>query len=181
MEIPTKDQLTTDLNESFQSIIDWINEQPEANFNKVFISGKWTMAGHLYHLIKSTKAVTRGMTMPKLALRTMFGKSNRPERTFDEVVEKYEARLVDGSPVVPAKEFQAEPGRSFERAALINRFEGELNSFTKALSKWKEEDMSVYIMPHPAIGKCTVREFAYFTIHHTYHHLNTLKEKYGNK
>lgn len=49
----------------------------------------------------------------------------------------------------------------------------------KALNPWKEEDMSVYIMPHPAIGKCTIREFVYFTTLHTYHHLDILKNQYA--
>jgi len=90
MEKPNKSQLIQDLKNAFQETIDWINEQPESHFNEEIVAGKWSMAGHLYHLIKSTKAVTKGMSMPRLALRTMFGKSNRTERTYDEIVEKYE-------------------------------------------------------------------------------------------
>lgn len=178
MEIPTKEELTQKLQKSFQETIDWIEAQPEDHFNKEILPGKWTIAGHLYHLIKSTKGVSKGMGTPKLGLRTMFGKNNRPERTYVELVEKYETTLAT-TPITQPNNFQAEPGRIFERAALIKRFEDELNDFIKALDKWKEEDMSIYVMPHPAIGKCTIREFTYFTILHTYHHLNILKGKYG--
>lgn len=177
METPTKDQLIEELKKSFQEIIDWINNQPEDHFNKEFITGKWTIAGHLYHLIKSTKSVSQGMGMPKLGLRTMFGKSNRKERNYQEMVEKYETTLLIKNVKAPSS-YEAEPGRNFERSTLVKRFEGELNDLIKVLEKWDENKMSVYVMPHPAIGKCTIREFIYFTILHTIHHLNILKEKY---
>jgi len=65
-----------------------------------------------------------------------------------------------------------------DRSVLIKRFEDELNDFVKVTNKWKEADMSVYIMPHPALGKLTINEFIIFTTFHTYHHLNNLKTNY---
>ncbi len=177
MEIPTKDQLVNDLKQSFQETIDWINGQPESQFNEELVSGKWTIAEHLYHLIKSTKAVSKGMLMPKLGLKAMFGKCNRQERTFDEMFEKYKAKIMSVDVDVPSA-YEAAPGRMFERPELIRRFEKELEDFVKALDKWKEEEMSVYVLPHPVIGKCTIREFVYFTILHTNDHLRIYKEKY---
>ncbi len=177
METPSKDQLIQDLKKVFQNTIDWINNQPEDHFNKELIPDKWTIAGHLYHLIKSTKAVSQGMKMPKLGLRTMFGKSNRPERTYQEMVEKYEGALTNSNLKAPDS-YSAKSGRIFNRSELIKRFEGELNDLIKALDKWQEDELGVYIMPHPAIGKCTLREFVYFTNLHTRHHLDILEEKY---
>ena len=177
METPVKEQLIQDLKTSFQKTIDWINQQPEDQFNKEIVQGKWTIAGHLYHLIKSTKAVSKGMSMPKLGLRSMFGKSNRPERTCEEMKTKYETTIIENN-IKTTPSYEVEPGRTFERTKLVARFEGELNDFIKALEKWKEKDMNVYVMPHPVIGKCTIREFVYFTIIHTYHHLKSLEDKY---
>jgi len=177
MEISTKGQLIEDLKISFQKTINWINEQPEDHFNKEVLVGKWSIAGHLYHLIKSTKAVTKGMSMPKIGLRTMFGKSNRTERTYQEMVEKYE-NIVINNRFKTLSNYEAEAGRTFERVVLIQRFEGELDDFIKALEKWKPADMSVYVMPHPALGKLTIREFVLFTTLHTYHHLENLKKNY---
>lgn len=177
---PPKDQLIQDLRTSFQQAIDWINAQPEGNFNEELVAGKWTIAGHLYHLIKSTKSVSKGLRMPKMGLRTMFGKNNRPERSYQAMVDKYKTALANTNIKAPSS-YEAEAGRTFERPALIQRFEGELNDFIQALNSWNEDDMSIYVMPHPAIGKCTIREFVYFTTLHTYHHLDILKAQYtGN-
>ncbi len=177
MKIRTKEQLIQEVEKSFSATIEWINTQPDAHFNKELVAGKWTIAGHLYHLIKSTKAVSKGMGMPKVQLEALFGKSNRQERTYQEMVEKYEAALIQNNIKAPSN-FSAESGRTFERVALIQRFKDELQTFCQALEQWTEEDMSVYVMPHPAIGKCTIREYIYFTTLHTYHHLDILKAQY---
>lgn len=174
---PKKEQLIEDMKTSFQQTIDWINAQAEERFNQEIVPGKWTIAGHLYHLIKSTKAVSKGMMMPKIGMRTMFGKNNRPERTYQEMVDKYQNVLATTNLKAPSS-YEAEAGRTFERPALIKRFEGELQDMIKALNLWEEDAMSIYIMPHPAIGKCTIREFVYFTTLHTYHHLTILREQY---
>ena len=178
MQAASKTVLIEDLTQSFQEVIKWINSQAEERFNQDLVPGKWTIAGHLYHLIKSTKAVSKGMAMPKLGLRTMFGKNNRPERSYQQMVEKYKAALATTNIKAPAS-YQAEAGRIFDRTTLLKRFEGELQALIQALEKWDEADMSIYIMPHPAIGKCTIREFVYFTTLHTYHHLEILQEQYG--
>ncbi len=177
MENSTKSKLIQDLKNVFQETINWINEQPESHFNEKIVVDKWSIAGHLYHLIKSTKAVTKGMSNSKLGLRTMFGKSNRTERTYDEMVEKYESVVVKNS-FKTLKTYEADANRIFDRSELIKRFEDELYDFIKVVNKWNEEDMSVYILPHPALGKLTIREFIFFTILHTYHHLNNLKTNY---
>ncbi len=183
METPTKETLMIDLDSIAEKMIDWYHEQPEDQFNKEFIAGKWTMAGHLYHLIKSTKGVSKAMAMPKLALRTAFGKSNRTERTFDQQYKKYIDTLFSiaettGQGVIPPEKFVPAPGRTFDKEALLKRFSGEIIAMKQQLEKWKEKDLGVYVLPHPAMGKLTIREMIYFTIFHTKHHLDNLQENY---
>ena len=45
---------------------------------------KWSPEGHLRHLIKSVRAVTRGMGMPKILLGLLYG-SAREGSLGDEV------------------------------------------------------------------------------------------------
>ena len=182
METPSKESLITEIDSIKAETILWFENQSEENFNKEINLGKWTMAGHLYHLIKTTKGIAKGMSMPRLALRTAFGKCNRPERTFDEQHKKYIDTLsslaASGTPVIPPDNFVPAPGRIFKKEELINRFSEEFESMKKLISKWKEKDLGIYVLPHPAMGKLTIREFIYFTIFHTKHHLDNLKENY---
>jgi len=179
----TTEMLSAQLNSIFSETINWFEAQPEANFNKELMEGKWTMAGHLYHLIKSTKAVSKGLLMPKLALRISFGKCNRTERSFEEQHQKYlkaldEFTKVSGSPAIPPSKFVPPEGRVFEKEALLNRFKLGGYDYCQALAKWNEKKLSVYVLPHPIMGKLTVREFTYFTIFHTKHHLDILQGNY---
>jgi len=40
---------------------------------------------------------------------------------------------------------------------------------------WTDPQLDHYIAPHPLLGKITIRELCYFTIHHTLHHLNSIQ------
>lgn len=177
METPSKAALIKRLEEAFQTTVGWINEQSLAHFNEEMVTGKWTMAGHLYHLIKTTRSINQGLQMPKLAMRTVFGKNNREERSFAAMHQKYKDALQATNIKAPTNYSPAE-GRQFDRAELTQRFEQALAEQIKALDKWSEKDLGTYILPHPAIGKCTLREFLYFSIFHTYHHLDILREQY---
>ena len=185
METITKENLIVDLENAFQEVVDWVNSQSEEHLNTVIYPDKWTAAGHVFHLVKSTKSVSKGMGMNKLALRTMFGKNNRTEKTYEEVLHKYNtglSNLKQSDPVAAANissKFAAEPGRIFEKEVLLKRFDDELKDMSKIILKWNEVDLTNYIMPHPAIGKLTMREFIYFTILHTKHHLRILREQYS--
>lgn len=177
MNIPSKSQLIEDLKKTFIETKTWINQQPKDHFNKELIPEKWTIAEHLYHLIKSTKAVSNGMKMPKKVLIEMFGERNTPERTFDELKVKYETTLDEVVVVVPGN-YTAEKGRQFDQSEYLKRFDTELDDLVQEIEKWSEEDLGKYLMPHPVLGNFTIREFIYFTTFHTDHHLRTFKEKY---
>ena len=38
-----------------------------------------------------------------------------------------------------------------------------------------EEELDTYLIPHPLIGKMTLRELLFFTVYHIGHHLKTIK------
>lgn len=42
---------------------------------------------------------------------------------------------------------------------------------------WSDPQLDQYLAPHPLLGKLTLRELGYFTIYHTEHHLNIIKER----
>ena len=50
-----------------------------------------------------------------------------------------------------------------------------ISSICKNLDKFSEEDLDKFILPHPLLGKLTMREMMYFTIYHAQHHENIVK------
>jgi hypothetical protein len=46
------------------------------------------------------------------------------------------------------------------------------------INKWKAADMEIYLLPHPLLGKLTIREMLLFTIYHIEHHFVNLQANY---
>ena len=53
---------------------------------------------------------------------------------------------------------------------LIQEFKMTNDKFLKKLDSFEEDDLDKYLIPHPVLGKLTIREMLYFTICHTLHH-----------
>ena len=108
-------------------------------------------------------------------MKLFFGSSNRPSKTYDQLVEKYRSKLAAGGkasgPYIPK-------AISFDRKdALLRKYEREKETFIRKVKKQNEIDLDKYILPHPLLGKVTLREMLFFTIHHNEHHLETLQQR----
>lgn len=104
MIIHDKPQIISALNEKVGEFNNYIaplsKEQFEATPN-----GKWSAGQNLDHLIRAIKPLQLAYSLPKFALLILFGKTNRPSKTYDEVVTKYKTKLSAGGkaskPFVP--------------------------------------------------------------------------------
>ena len=45
-------------------------------------------------------------------------------------------------------------------------------------NRWKDKSLDTLLIPHPLMGRMTVREIIMWTAHHTEHHTEILNEKY---
>ncbi|MBT8233502.1 MAG: DinB family protein [Saprospiraceae bacterium] len=172
-----KPEIFKQLNISFEKLIYWLDNHPQHKFSEVIIEGKWTAGQHIQHLLQSTKPVNTIMKMPKLFLRYKWGTCNRPERTFDALVNKYETKLSKNTQPGP-KRFQPPIVSAAQKSAIIEKLDSERHKMIRIASKWSEKALSKYVIPHPLLGKLSVREMLYFTILHTDHHRLILKKKY---
>ena len=65
--------------------------------------------------------------------------------------------------------------QSIAKDKLIESFQNHYDELTKKLNKWSEKDLDTYRLPHPLIGKITVRDMILFTIYHLNHHFASLQ------
>lgn len=131
---------------------------------------KWSKAQHLQHIIISTQTSTAAFALPLFVVRLVGGKPKRPSLTYDELVAKYLQKLSDGGRAsgryIP-KQVQQEIGKD----RMLARWQRATDTFLSAFEKVKEDSLlDKYQVPHPLLGKITLRELAYFTIYHTAHH-----------
>lgn len=174
MEIHDKPQIISALNEKVDAFNNFIAPLDKEHFEAT-PDNKWSAGQNLDHLIRSIKPLQLAYGLPKFALIILFGKTNRPSRTYDELVTKYKTRLAAGGkasgPFIP-------PKISFEKKdELIRKYTGQKHKLISKIEKQSEADLDTYILPHPLLGKVTLREMLYFTIHHNEHHLELLKAR----
>lgn len=173
-----KKELISLLDDNFDNLIAWLASRPDNEFTLQKVEGKWSNGEHLEHLRKATRAVNKGMNLPKLVLRYKFGKMNRPERSYEQIKEKYNKALRDTGIKAP-KEFSPANITTDDRARITSWFLEEKKAMQNFISKTSEKNLSKYVIPHPLIGKMSFREFVLFTAYHTEHHFELMKKYNG--
>jgi len=135
------------------------------------IPSKWSIADHLEHLSMANGILAISLKLPKFIIRQVGG---QPElwRSSEEIIALYQRKLSEGV----KSNFAFDPKFIFKNKKLTTiLWKNAYESLLSAINAWEEADMDQYCMPHPIIGKVTVREMLFFTSYHIYHHGNTIK------
>jgi hypothetical protein len=174
MPIQTREEIIFSLEEKINSFNSYITSLNKEQFEKS-PQGKWSAGQNLDHLIRAVKPLQLAFSLPKFILKVKFGKSNRPSKTYEQLVEKYKSKLAAGGtasgPFIP-------PEISFQKKnRLLNSYNKQKSKFVRKIRRQKETDLDKYILPHPLLGKLTLREMLFFTIYHNQHHLQLLKQR----
>lgn len=167
----TKENITEELQNGFDKVLTATRPLADSAFFKSTDS-KWSVAENLEHLTLSVKPLNLAFRLPKFTL-LIFGKPNRPIRTYEELVNKYHVNLSAGGRASAA---YIPKLKRVDKNTVINSFITENKKFVNNVSKWDETDLDRYLLPHPLLGKLYVREMLYFTIYHTQHHLRAIEK-----
>jgi hypothetical protein len=138
---------------------------------------KWSIAQHIHHLTVSTRLTLLAYRLPKFVVKLYGGKPNRPSHDYNTLVEKYKQKLLAGgkaSGVFIPKPIPTTNTKQKTVAAFHKKMDALILTIQK---KWHDEELDQYIIPHPLLGKITLRELGFFTIYHTYHHLEIIKQR----
>lgn len=171
--IQTREDILRGMQASVSELIAYADALAVAGFEKA-PEGKWSCGQVIDHLIRSIRPLQPAFALPKFSLRLFFGKANRPSRTYTALVEKYNSKLAAGGraprPFIP-------PAIGFhEKNSLIKKYRRQERTLCKKITRFSEQELDRYILPHPLLGKLTLREMLFFTIYHNYHHLALLKK-----
>ncbi len=130
--------------------------------------GKWTPAQHLGHILRAVRPVALALLVPRWFLRWRFGTPNRPPRDYDGLVARYTAKLAAGGRA--SGRFIPRPTAANKVGPMAADLRATVSTLCVRLQRWSEEDLDRVLLPHPLLGKVTVREMLYFTIYHVQHH-----------
>jgi hypothetical protein len=176
MDITSISDIVTGLQKAKTELVIFCEATNENTFFQQPVD-KWSIAQNIHHLTTSARITLLAYNLPKLIVRIYGGKPNRSSRSYDELVTKYKLKLQAGgraSGVFIPKPISA----SYTKQKTMNGFIKKMDSLINAIQRnWNDAQLDNYIIPHPLLGKITLRELGYFTIYHTYHHLEIISAR----
>lgn len=134
---------------------------------------KWTAAQQTQHLIKSVNPLNLALSLPKLTF-LVYGKAKK-HRNMEEVIKVYQDVLDNGGKSTSTFNPSSNANK-LDKSKLIADLRKAYATYAKKIQQWTEDELDKYRVPHPLIGKLTMREMAYFTIYHIGFHTNSIKE-----
>jgi hypothetical protein len=172
----TKDAILENLIIEYRSFADCISKFGDKEF--LFApAGKWNAGQQLDHLIRAVSPLAQGLRLPKFIVRIVFGKSNRPSKTYDELVKKYLLKLQEGGKA--SRRFVPSEILPQNRRKNVELLMKKIARLGLNINSYSEQQLDTFILPHPLLGKVTLREMMYFTIYHAKHHLEQTKRNAG--
>ena len=169
-----KGEITQKLIRNHDTFIQLLEDLSEKEFTYK-LEGKWSAGQQAEHLVKSIRPLNGALLLPNFALKMIIGKANRPSRTYDELVAKYQSKLHLVSATPPEK-YMPDIVKYSGKDKLLKQLKLQVDKLIKRLSSYSEDQLDYLILPHPLIGKITLREMMYFNIYHVEHHQKLISE-----
>ena len=135
---------------------------------------KWSAGQQVNHILLSIKPVSLALLLPKFITKAIIGKSNRPSKNYDELVNKYQDVLTNGGK--SSKAYIPNTVSYSQKEKLIQSLQKIVEKLATQINKLTEEELDSLLLPHPLIGKITIREMIYFSIYHVEHHEASIKK-----
>jgi len=136
---------------------------------------KWSPADHVRHLAKSTYPLVGALGLPKIVLGLRFGRCRSGSRSLPEMREIYRATLRETGATAgrfaPSPQSSPTDPAAWQREVLA-KWRGAVSGLAAKIPGWSEAALDRYQLPHPLLGKLTVREMLLFTVYHNAHHMN---------
>lgn len=162
-----KQTLQQELHERHEQFLQLLGRIPDDAFFIPVAEGKWTPAQQLDHIHKSTGAFNMALLLPKLMWKG-FGVAKRPSRSYEDLIADYHTCLAEGGK--STAKFLPADVKLHQRGVLTAELRTIIENMCKRIGKLSEADLDKYRLPHPLLGKLTLREMAEFTVYHVQHH-----------
>lgn len=180
-EPQSRDEIITSLDDLRDQGINFWAELSPTQFAAPF-GDAWSPAYNVRHLIKSTLPVTKALKLPAIALRTLFGPSKKASMSYNELVAKYREELAAGGNAgkfAPTTEAVPDDIEAWQ-VQLIKVCRETVSQLSRAADRWSDSDLEIYRLPHPLLGKLTLREMLLFTLYHYTHHKENVVRRMRN-
>lgn len=169
-----KDEIIHHIQKNFQAVVAFVTPLHKEVMQYKPAPESWSIAENLQHLILSSTPVATSLVVPSMVLWVFGLPKPRQSRSYHQLVNDYQQSLSKGFEA--PKEYVPYVGK--DKVGLLSTWTRMEEKLTRRVDKfWKEEELDKYMVPHPSLGKITVRELLLFTIYHTEHHLKVIGKR----
>ena len=167
------------LGKNFEEIHNWVMEEGSEKWTYTPSPNRWSVGQHIFHLRQANNALLKGLKIPNIIKRYQFGKRNRASRNYDVVVQNYNNKLSKIPPgtVAPISKSMPQP-KDILREKCLKDLYILTEKIKKKSTKLSDNTLDNLLLPHPLMGKMTIRELLMWNAYHTQHHLSVLKKDY---
>ncbi len=165
----TKQELIKTFADNHCTAISYIRSLPESHFSFSY-KEKWTAGQQLKHILLTLLPFPK-VLQSKDFIAQKFGTLERAPWDYDTVRINYLKTSLQAP-----KQFLPEEIATEQKELLIARIEETLETISQLIALYKEEELDRLALPHPLLGKLSIRELFYLMSYHPIHHLNQIKE-----
>jgi hypothetical protein len=148
---------------SFISFVDSLTDEQLSRSKP----NKWSASRQAQHVYLCLRPIRLALGLPKWIPVLLFGKSKTGSRSYESLVTAYQAKLQAGGKAP----FLYEPGKAtFSKERDLKRLQTLVAKLTERIALLEDSEMDSILLPHPLLGKLTIRELLHFALYHVGHH-----------
>lgn len=155
------------INESHKSFIDYVSNLSESEF-EFSKDDKWSAGQQLAHIVLCIKATLYVFSWDKLIIEQNFGKTDRQNRTYEELKSDYQLKAIEG--VKAPERFIPDTITIDQSQILIEKLNLLVKVLGQQIETFSEQELNTLLIPHPSLGSVTLREMLYNVAYHVEHH-----------
>ncbi len=172
-----RNELTEKFRANHMAFVNYINSLSDEEF--LFKpEGKWTAGQQLAHIVASVKPLAQILAAKPL-IASKFGKIDRATWSYDEVLANYLDKLAQGGKA--PQQFDPEQISLDQKEALSKETLEHTENVIQNLNNYTDEELDSLVLPHPLLGKLTIREMLYMMTYHATHHQKGTAENLEQK
>lgn len=169
-----KQKLIKTFKDNHQKFTQYVDDLDNEKFNYIY-NNKWSAAQQLKHILLTLTPFPK-ILPSKSYITEKFGTIDRPTWDYETVFNNYlktdrkapEQFVPDGVIAFDQKE------------EIISNIQYHIETIANLLNDYSEEELNTLSIPHPLLGKLTIREMFYLMLYHPLHHLKQIELSFEN-
>jgi hypothetical protein len=171
----TTQQLMDNFYQNHKQLADYVNSLPDEQFLHT-ANNKWTPGQQLAHVYLTLVPISQALGS-KEYIQNKFGIIDRATMSYEHVIETYKNGLAAGGKA--PEQYLPQDIPVAQREEYTGKLLTILDAIRQQIATYTDEELDTLVLPHPFLGKLTLRELFYLMSYHPIHHLEKTKENLG--